>query len=127
MIRRGGERKTARSAVLATVFIGAAVGEGAQSEGNGGLGDGHRLKLANNLISLGCAALYSEAPTLAVRAGPSVASFDDLVRSSRMRRAFYDAFVVADGFGPAMPPELPGAVAQANGMDLKPMSEGASA
>ena len=35
----------------------------------GALGNGHRLKLVNNLISLGYAALYSEALALAVKAG----------------------------------------------------------
>ena len=47
----------------------------------GVLGNGHRLKLVNNLISLGYAALYSEALALAVKAGPDAASFDTLVRS----------------------------------------------
>lgn len=142
----------------------------------GGLGDGHRMKLVNNFISLGYAALYSEALTLAVRAGLSAKLFDDLVRSSRMHCAFYDTFIgwvasgdedshpfaldtalqtitdvvqysrsvrldgnladsvrelyskaVADGFGPSMLPELPRAVARANGMELKPMNEDVSA
>lgn len=35
----------------------------------GALGNGHRLKLVNNLISLGYAALYSEALALAVKPG----------------------------------------------------------
>lgn len=138
----------------------------------GALGNGHRLKLVNNLISLGYAALYSEALTLAVKAGLDAASFDNLVRSSRMHCEFYDTFIgwvvsgdsrshpyalddalrtisdvvqfsrstrvngrlassvrdiyaeaVADGFSAAMLPELPRAVALANDVDLKPMSE----
>jgi hypothetical protein len=141
----------------------------------GALGDGHRLKLVNNFISLGYAALYSEALALAIKAGLSAASFDDLVRSSRMHCAFYDTFIgwvmsgdrqshpyalddalrtisdvvqfsrsvrlhgrlasgvrdlyaeaVADGFGEAMLPELPRAVARANDIDLRPASECAS-
>jgi hypothetical protein len=141
----------------------------------GALGDGHRLKLVNNFISLGYAALYSEALALAIKAGLSAASFDDLVRSSRMHCAFYDTFIgwvmsgdrqshpyalddalrtisdvvqfsrsvrlhgrlasgvrdlyaeaVADGFGEAMLPELPRAVARANDIDLRPASDGAS-
>jgi 3-hydroxyisobutyrate dehydrogenase-like beta-hydroxyacid dehydrogenase len=141
----------------------------------GVLGDGHRLKLVNNFISLGYAALYSEALALALRAGLTVATFDDLVRSSRMHCAFYDTFIawaltgdrkshpfaldnalrtisdvlafsrslqvrdelasclrdvfadaVADGFGGAMLPELPRAVAKANNIDLKPASDGAA-
>jgi 3-hydroxyisobutyrate dehydrogenase-like beta-hydroxyacid dehydrogenase len=65
----------------------------------GALGDGHRLKLVNNFISLGYAALYSEALALAVKAGLTTASFDELVRSSRMHCAFYDTFIgwVASG------------------------------
>jgi 3-hydroxyisobutyrate dehydrogenase-like beta-hydroxyacid dehydrogenase len=65
----------------------------------GALGDGHRLKLVNNFISLGYAALYSEALALAIKAGLTAASFDDLVRSSRMHCAFYDTFIgwVASG------------------------------
>ena len=39
------------------------------------------IGLVNNLISLGYAALYSEALALAVKAGPDAASFDTLVRS----------------------------------------------
>ena len=116
--------------------------------------------------------LYSEALTLAVKAGLDAASFDNLVRSSRMHCEFYDTFIgwvvsgdsqshpyalddalrtisdvvqfsrsarvngrlassvrdiyaeaVADGFSAAMLPELPRAVALANDVDLKPMSE----
>jgi 3-hydroxyisobutyrate dehydrogenase-like beta-hydroxyacid dehydrogenase len=59
----------------------------------GALGDGHRLKLVNNLISLGFAALYSEALVLARKAGLSTEAFDQLVRSSRMHCAFYDTFI----------------------------------
>jgi hypothetical protein len=140
----------------------------------GALGNGHRLKLVNNLISLGYAALYSEALALAVKAGLDATSFDNLVRSSRMHCLFYDTFIgwvvsgdrqshpyalddalrtisdvvqfcrsahvkgrlassvrdiyaeaVADGFSAAMLPELPRAVALANDVDLKPVSEGA--
>lgn len=65
----------------------------------GGLGDGHRLKLVNNLISLGYAALYSDALVLALKAGLSTDAYDQLVRSSRMHCAFYDTFIgwVLDG------------------------------
>jgi 3-hydroxyisobutyrate dehydrogenase-like beta-hydroxyacid dehydrogenase len=138
----------------------------------GMLGDGHRLKLVNNFISLGYAALYSEALALALKAGLTIGCFDDLVRSSRMHCAFYDTFIgwaisgdrkshpfaldtalhtisdvvafsksvrlsgrlpacvrevfaeaVASGFGPAMLPELPRAVARANGIDLRPATD----
>ena len=59
----------------------------------GALGDGHRLKLVNNLISLGYAALYSEALALTVKSGLDAASFDILMRSSRMHCPFYDTFI----------------------------------
>jgi len=59
----------------------------------GGLGDGHRLKLVNNLVSMGFAALYAEALVLANKVGLSTEAFDGLVRSSRMHCAFYDTFM----------------------------------
>lgn len=59
----------------------------------GELGNGHRLKLVNNLISLGYAALYSEALVMAHKAGLNTEAFDGLVRSSRMHCAFYDTFI----------------------------------
>jgi len=59
----------------------------------GVLGDGHRLKLVNNLISLGYAAIYSEALVMARKAGLSTAAYDDLMRSSRMHCSFYDTFI----------------------------------
>lgn len=57
------------------------------------LGNGHRLKLVNNLISLGYAALYSEALVMARKAGLTTQAFDDLVKSSRMHCAFYETFM----------------------------------
>ena len=59
----------------------------------GGLGDGHRLKLVNNLVSMGFAALYTEALVLARKTGLSTEAFDGLIRSSRMHCAFYDTFM----------------------------------
>src|SRR4051812_10942903 len=59
----------------------------------GGLGDGHRLKLVNNLVSMGFAALYAEALVLARKSGLSTEAFDGLIRSSRMHCAFYDTFM----------------------------------
>jgi len=58
----------------------------------GALGNGHRLKLVNNLISLGYAALYSEALVMARKAGLSTEAFDQLIRSSRMYCPFYETF-----------------------------------
>jgi 3-hydroxyisobutyrate dehydrogenase-like beta-hydroxyacid dehydrogenase len=59
----------------------------------GGLGDGHRLKLVNNLVSMGFAALYAEALVLANKVGLGTEAFDGLIRSSRMHCAFYDTFM----------------------------------
>jgi 3-hydroxyisobutyrate dehydrogenase-like beta-hydroxyacid dehydrogenase len=59
----------------------------------GGLGDGHRLKLVNNLVSMGFAALYAEALVLARKVGLGTEAFDGLIRSSRMHCAFYDTFM----------------------------------
>jgi 3-hydroxyisobutyrate dehydrogenase-like beta-hydroxyacid dehydrogenase len=136
----------------------------------GGLGDGHRLKLVNNLVSMGFAALYAEALVLANKVGLGTEAFDGLIRSSRMHCAFYDSFMgwaldgnrqahpfalgtadhtvadiealvrdagmkaplaaalretyaaaVAAGYGTAMLPELPRFVAEANGIELKPV------
>lgn len=136
----------------------------------GALGDGHRLKLVNNLVSMGFAALYAEALVLANKVGLGTEAFDGLIRSSRMHCAFYDTFmgwaldgdaqahpfalgkgdhtvadveklardagldgpmiaairetfakVVASGHGAAMLPELPRFVAEAHGLDLRPV------
>ena len=59
----------------------------------GALGNGHRLKLVNNFLSLGMAALYSESLVLALKAGFTTETYDELVRSSRMHSAFYDTFI----------------------------------
>ena len=59
----------------------------------GRLGNGHRLKMVNNLISMGMAALFAEALVLTRKAGLGTADFDALVRSSRMHCAFYETFM----------------------------------
>lgn len=59
----------------------------------GELGSGHKLKLVNNFVSLGYAALYSEALTLALKSGLTVRHFDDLIRTSRMDCKFFDTFM----------------------------------
>lgn len=56
-------------------------------------GSGHALKLVNNVISLGYAALYSEALLLAHKAGVSSETFDRLVTTSRMNCDFYQTFM----------------------------------
>ncbi|MGF6175835.1 NAD(P)-dependent oxidoreductase [Ensifer sp. 4252] len=59
----------------------------------GETGDGHRLKLLNNFISLGYAALYSEALALAKKVGISPACFDSVIRDGRMDCGFYQTFM----------------------------------
>ncbi len=59
----------------------------------GGVGDGHRMKLLNNFLSLGYAALYAEALTLARKVGLSVERFDGVIRGGRMDCGFYQTFM----------------------------------
>jgi 3-hydroxyisobutyrate dehydrogenase-like beta-hydroxyacid dehydrogenase len=59
----------------------------------GGIGDGHRMKLLNNFISLGYAALYSEALALSRKVGIPVQTFDNVIRGGRMDCGFYQTFM----------------------------------
>lgn len=59
----------------------------------GGVGDGHRMKLLNNFLSLGYGAIYSEALALASKVGLSPAKFDSVIRGSRMDCGFYQTFM----------------------------------
>jgi len=59
----------------------------------GATGDGHRMKLLNNFVSLGYAALYSEALALAAKVGISPARFDSVIRNGRMDCGFYQTFM----------------------------------
>ncbi|MCX2721156.1 NAD(P)-dependent oxidoreductase [Roseibium sp. DSM 29163] len=59
----------------------------------GKLGDGHRMKLLNNFLSLGYGALYAEALALSRKVGISVETFDSVVRGSRMDCGFYQTFM----------------------------------
>ena len=54
----------------------------------GGTGDGHRMKLLNNFLSLGYAALYSEALVLAQKVGITPQRFDNVIRGGRMDCGF---------------------------------------
>lgn len=58
----------------------------------GPVGTGHTMKLLNNFVSLGYAALYSEALTLGAKAGLTPAIFDSVIRNGRMDCAFYQTF-----------------------------------
>lgn len=59
----------------------------------GGLGDGHRMKLLNNFLSLGYGALYAEALAMAEKVGISVQKFDSVIRGGRMDCGFYQTFM----------------------------------
>jgi 3-hydroxyisobutyrate dehydrogenase-like beta-hydroxyacid dehydrogenase len=59
----------------------------------GSVGDGHKMKLLNNFLSLGYAALYSEALALSRKVGIPVAAFDKVIRGGRMDCGFYQTFM----------------------------------
>lgn len=59
----------------------------------GPCGTGHKMKLLNNFLSLGYAALYSEALALSRKVGISVEQFDSVIRGSRMDCGFYQTFM----------------------------------
>ena len=59
----------------------------------GAVGDGHKMKLLNNFLSLGYAALYSEALALSRKVGIPVAEFDKVIRGGRMDCGFYQTFM----------------------------------
>lgn len=59
----------------------------------GGVGDGHRMKLLNNFLSLGYATIYAEALTLAGKVGITPERFDSVIRGGRMDCGFYQTFM----------------------------------
>lgn len=58
----------------------------------GPTGSGHTMKLLNNFLSMGYAALYAEALALGAKGGVTPATFDKVVRGGRMDCAFYQTF-----------------------------------
>ncbi len=58
----------------------------------GGPGDGHRMKLLNNFLSLGYGALYAEALALSRKVGISPERFDSVISGGRMDSGFYQTF-----------------------------------
>lgn len=58
----------------------------------GPVGSGHTMKLLNNFVSLGYAALYSEALALGAKAGLTPQVFDSVIRNGRMDCGFYQTF-----------------------------------
>ena len=65
----------------------------------GAVGDGHKMKLLNNFLAMGYAALYSEALVLAQKVGLSPQRFDAVIRNGRMDCGFYQSYMgyVLDG------------------------------
>jgi 3-hydroxyisobutyrate dehydrogenase-like beta-hydroxyacid dehydrogenase len=59
----------------------------------GPVGLGHKMKLVNNFVAMGYAALFAEALAIARKAGLSVQQFHSVVGSGRMRSPFYDTFI----------------------------------
>ncbi|SPJ24556.1 2-hydroxy-3-oxopropionate reductase [Palleronia abyssalis] len=59
----------------------------------GGTGSGHRMKLIMNFISMGYAALYSEALATGVKSGLTPQTIHRVIGSSRMANGFYETFM----------------------------------
>lgn len=58
----------------------------------GPVGTGHTMKLLNNFLSMGYAALYSEALMVGAKAGLTPGVFDSVIRNGRMDCPFYQTF-----------------------------------
>lgn len=59
----------------------------------GPTGTGHKMKLLNNFLSLGYAAIYAEALALSEKVGISTQQFDSVIRGGRMDCGFYQTFM----------------------------------
>ena len=59
----------------------------------GPVGLGHKMKLINNFVAMGYAALFAEALAIARKAGLSVEQFHAVIGAGRMRSGFYDTFM----------------------------------
>jgi 3-hydroxyisobutyrate dehydrogenase-like beta-hydroxyacid dehydrogenase len=59
----------------------------------GPTGLGHKMKVINNFIAMGYAALYAEALAIARCSGLSIEQFHAVIGSGRMRCGFYDTFM----------------------------------
>lgn len=59
----------------------------------GEVGLGHKMKLINNMIAMGYAALYAESLALARKAGLSAEQFDSVIRPGRLSNGFYETFM----------------------------------
>jgi 3-hydroxyisobutyrate dehydrogenase-like beta-hydroxyacid dehydrogenase len=59
----------------------------------GPVGDGHKMKLLNNFLSMGYGAIYAEALTLAQKIGITPQTFNSVISGSRMDCGFYQTFM----------------------------------
>lgn len=59
----------------------------------GPVGLGHKMKLINNFVAMGYAALFAEALAIARKAGLSIEQFHAVLGAGRMRSPFYDTFM----------------------------------
>ena len=59
----------------------------------GPVGLGHKMKLVNNFVAMGYAALFAEALAIARKAGLSLQQFHTVIGAGRMRSPFYDTFM----------------------------------
>jgi 3-hydroxyisobutyrate dehydrogenase-like beta-hydroxyacid dehydrogenase len=59
----------------------------------GRTGDGHKMKLINNFIAMGYAALYAEALALGQKVGIEPQRLDSVIRGGRMSCGFYETFM----------------------------------
>lgn len=59
----------------------------------GPVGSGHKMKLLNNFLSMGYAAIYAEALAVGQKIGISIETFDSVVRGGRMDCGFYQTFM----------------------------------
>lgn len=59
----------------------------------GPVGLGHKMKLINNFIGMGYAALYSEALAIARKAGLTAEQFDSVIAPGRLSNGFYQTFM----------------------------------
>ena len=81
----GSEADFARAKTVIDAFAGRVIHTGPT-------GSGHTMKLLNNFISLGYAALYSEALMLGAKAGLTPKTFNSVIRGGRMDCGFYQTF-----------------------------------
>jgi 3-hydroxyisobutyrate dehydrogenase-like beta-hydroxyacid dehydrogenase len=81
----GDDASVARARPILEAFAGRIVPTGP-------VGTGHTMKLLNNFVSMGYAALYSEALMVGAKAGLEPAVFDAVIKGGRMDCLFYQTF-----------------------------------